>query len=71
MTKHKHKYCHTKWNKSERKRQIPYDITDMWNLKNDTEWIYLQNKNILTDIENKLMVTKEGSIGRDKLGIGD
>ena len=26
---------HTKWNKSERERQIPYDITYMWNLKYD------------------------------------
>ena len=25
-----------KWNKSERERQIPYDITYMWNLKYDT-----------------------------------
>ena len=25
---------HTKWNKSERERQIPYDITYMWNKKN-------------------------------------
>ena len=24
---------HTKWSKSERERQIPYDITYMWNLK--------------------------------------
>ena len=24
---------HTKWNKSERERQTPYDITYMWNLK--------------------------------------
>ena len=24
---------HTKWSKSERERQIPYDITHMWNLK--------------------------------------
>ena len=32
---------HTKWNKSERGRQIPYDITYMWNLKYDTnELIY-------------------------------
>ena len=28
--------CHTEWNKSERERQIPYDITYMWNLKYDT-----------------------------------
>ena len=27
---------HTKWRTSERERQIPYDITDMWNLKYDT-----------------------------------
>ena len=27
---------HTKWGKSERERQILYDITYMWNLKYDT-----------------------------------
>ena len=26
----------TKWSKSERERQIPCDITDMWNLKYNT-----------------------------------
>ena len=26
---------YTKWNKSERERQIPHDITYMWNLKYD------------------------------------
>ena len=26
---------HTKWSKSDRERQIPYDITYMWNLKYD------------------------------------
>ena len=32
---------HTKCRKSERERQIPYDITYMWNLKYDTnELIY-------------------------------
>ena len=31
----------TKWNKSEGERQIPHDITYMWNLKYDTnEFIY-------------------------------
>ena len=25
--------CHTEWSKSEREKQIPYDITYMWNLK--------------------------------------
>ena len=27
---------HTKWSKSERERQIPYDITYTWNLKDGT-----------------------------------
>ena len=27
---------HTKWSKSERETQIPYDITYTWNLKYDT-----------------------------------
>ena len=27
---------HTKWGKSERERQISYDIAYMWNLKYDT-----------------------------------
>ena len=32
---------HTKWSKSESERQIPYDITYMWNIKYDTnELIY-------------------------------
>ena len=40
-----------------RERQILYDITYMWNLKNSTnELIYETNR--LTDFENKLTVTK-------------
>ena len=32
---------HTKWSKSDRERQIPYDIIYMWNLKNETnEFVY-------------------------------
>ena len=32
---------HTKWSKSKTERQIPYDITYMWNLKyNTNEPIY-------------------------------
>ena len=33
---HGHRDYHTKWSKSERERQIPYDITYMWNLKYNT-----------------------------------
>ena len=45
---------HTKWNNSERERQIPYDITYVCNLKYGTdEPIYR-----LTDMENRLLVAK-------------
>ena len=50
-------YC-TKWSKSDRERQISYDITYMWNLKKWYRWTYLQNRNRFTDFKNKLMVTK-------------
>ena len=29
---------HTKWSKSERERQISYDVIHTWNLKYDTNW---------------------------------
>ena len=53
----------------------------MWTLKNNTnEYIYIyiymyvcmyiKNRNRLTDIEDKLLVTKgEKKMGRDKLGV--
>ena len=44
---------HTKRSKSDRERQISYDITYMWNLKNGYKWTYLQNRKRLTDFENK------------------
>ena len=50
---------HTKWSKSDREGQISYDIAYMWNLKKEYKWTYLQNKNRVTDVENKLMVTRE------------
>ena len=48
-----------------RKRKIPYGITYTWNPKKIIQINYLQNRNRLTDIENKLTVTKrerEGGI---------
>ena len=46
-------------------------MTYKWNLKYDTNK-HLQNRNQLTDIENKLMVTKEErGWERDKLGVWD
>ena len=53
------------WNKSVRKRQIPYDFIYMWNLKNYT------NK-IETVIESRLMVARgEGIWGIGILGKKD
>ena len=49
---------HTKWNKSNRERQILYDITSVWNLNKWYKWTYLQNRNILPDTENKFMIIK-------------
>ena len=49
-------------------RQTSYETTYMWNLKRWYTWTYLQNRNRVTNVENKLMVTKEGSEERDKLG---
>ena len=63
---------HTKWSKSDRERQIPYDITYMWNLKydiNEFPW----SRNTCTDIQNRVVVTKgwgwEGGRERDGLGV--
>ena len=40
-----------------RERQIPYDITCMWNLKYDTNELNYKEKDS-TDIENRLVVVK-------------
>ena len=64
---------HTKWSQPGRERQI-CNITYMWNLKKWYKWSYLQDGKILTDIENKLMVTKGDrgrGVGGDKLWVWD
>ena len=40
-----------------RKRQIPYDITSIWNLIYDTKKTLPQEKKIM-DLENRLMAAK-------------
>ena len=49
---------HTQWNKSERERQTPWYLllveSKIW-----YKWIYLWNRNRLTDIENRLVVAKQ------------
>ena len=44
-----------------------HDIAYMWNLKKWYKWTYLQNRNRVTDVGKKLMVTK-GEEKSDKLG---
>ena len=57
---------HTKWSVSERERQTPYDITYMRNLKYDPKGLILQNRNRLTDIENRRGCQgRSGGGGRD------
>ena len=33
------------WSKSDTERQIPYDITYMWSIKEEYKWTYLWNRN--------------------------
>ena len=53
---------HTKWSKPDKDK---YDMIPLicGILKKWYKWTYLQNRNRLTDTENKLMVTKEDSEG--------
>ena len=55
---------HTKWTKSE--RQMPYNITYMWNLKMWHKGTDLQNKNRLTDVESRLVAAKDWEFGRSR-----
>ena len=58
--------------KSGRERQIAYDITYMWNPKQWYKRTYSENRNRVTDVENKRMFTKgkeEGEINWE-IGIG-
>ena len=48
---------HTKWSKSDMERQVSYDTTYMWNLKNDKMNLFTKQT---TALENKLMVTTGG-----------
>ena len=48
---------HSKQSKSERERQIPCDITYMWNLKYDTNELTYEIETD-THIENRLVVAK-------------
>ena len=52
---------HTKWSKSERERQIPYDITYMWNLEyNTNEFIYKAETDSQTEKINMVIKGERG-----------
>ena len=56
---------HTMWSKSD--KDNIYDITYMWMLKRWQKRIYLQNRNRMTDFENKLMIPKGESDGKGQI----
>ena len=63
---------HTKSEINQRQISHITNITYMRNLKKkkDTMETYLQNRNALTDIEDKLIVSKRERVGRDTFGAG-
>ena len=64
---------HTKWNKSDRERQISYDITYMWDQKTDLfTKSSLFTKNLLIKQTHRHRKQTYGyQKGRDKLGVWD
>ena len=58
------RYYDTKWSKSERERQVPYDITYMWNLNHNANEL---TRKSLTDREQTCGCRVEG----DNLGVWD
>ena len=59
------KEYYVQWSKSDKERQILYDITSMRYLKNNTNEYICKTE---TDIENKLVVTKEKGEGKRQIG---
>ena len=60
---------HTKQNKSDRERQIPYDITYMWNLKYDTNQYTYKTKTDSQTQRTVLWVPRwEEEVGRGRNG---
>ena len=60
--------CYTKWNKSEREKQISYINAYIWNLGKWYWWTYLQGRNRDSDIENRFMDTAGEGEGRMNWG---
>ena len=58
---------HADWSKSERERQIPYDIAYIWNLRYSTNEPFHRKEKIM-DLENRLVVAKGEGEGVGWLG---
>ena len=58
------KEYHTKWNKSDRERQILFYTTYICTLKYNKQ-SYIQNRNRLPDIENKHGYQREKGVGKE------
>ena len=63
--------CHTKWSKSDRERQISYDITYMWNLKKMVQMNLFTKQKQTHKHGKQAYGYQRGKVGRDKLGVWD
>ena len=59
---------YAKWNKSDRERQIPYDFTYMWILKNKTNEEMKQKKPSKIYREQNIGCQRGGELERDQNG---
>ena len=50
--------CHTEWSKSDKDKYHMISLICGVKKKKDYKWTYLQNRNRVTDVENKLMATR-------------
>ena len=64
---------HTKWSKSDRERQISYDIAYMWNIKKKMIQMNLLTKQKQTHrLRKRIYGYQGGRVGwRDRLGVWD
>ena len=60
---------HTKWSKSGRERQLSWDITYMWNLKNDTVILFTKQKLTHRHRKQTYGYQRRKGVGRDKTGV--
>ena len=58
---------HTRWSKSDKARQILYDMAYTWNLKKDTNELVYKTETDPQTQKTKLWLPK-GKLGKDKLG---